>query len=255
MPHVLIYHDITPPGRVDEVGFPGAVAARYKLDPERFRRHLDALAAADVTIGLVADGQLPEAALTFDDGGASALDAAGELERRGWRGHFFVTTGRLGTPGFLDPAGVRELVERGHAVGSHSVTHPPYMGRLARGDIDREWQESRAALGDLLGEPPATASVPGGFLTRGLIDSAAAAGYRVLMTSEPSSRVRRHGDLLVLGRYSIWSTTSPSRAAAFARGSVPARARSWVEWNVKQRAKRLSPGAFEALRRVRARAR
>jgi peptidoglycan/xylan/chitin deacetylase (PgdA/CDA1 family) len=255
MPHVLIYHDITPPGRVDEVGFPGPVAARYKLDPERFRSHLDAVAATGVEVGLVADGGLPPAALTFDDGGASALQAADELEARGWRGHFFATTGRIGSAGFLDPEAIRELAERGHVVGSHSVSHPRYMGRLSREVIDREWRDSRDTLSDILGDPPATASVPGGFLTRAVIESAAAAGYLVLMTSEPSSRVRRHGDLLVLGRYSIWSTTSASRAAAFVRGSRPARARSWVEWNLKQRAKRLSPRAFEALRRRRARAR
>ena len=84
-------------------------------------------------VGLVLPGaRRPRVALTFDDGGASALDIAGMLERRGWRGHFFVTTSRIGEPGFVGPDAVRELAERGHDVGSHSHTHPTYMGNLDR---------------------------------------------------------------------------------------------------------------------------
>jgi peptidoglycan/xylan/chitin deacetylase (PgdA/CDA1 family) len=164
-----------------------------------------------------------------------------------------VTTGRLATPGFLRPDAVRELVARGHIVGSHSVTHPTYIGRLPWDEIHREWRESRDDLAELLGEPPRTASVPGGFLTRAVVESAASAGYDVLMTSEPSSTPDRHDGMLVLGRYTIWATTPPARAAAYARGSRVAHGRLWLEWKAKQRAKRLSPRAFEAVRRLRAR--
>jgi len=245
-----MYHDIAPPEERDSVGFPGPAAARYKLAPDAFRAHLDAVARTGVEIGLAGDlAALPPAAISFDDGGGSALAAADELERRGWRGHFFVTTGRIGSPGFLDDDGVRELARRGHVVGSHSVSHPTYMGRLPRAELDREWRESRERLGDLLGAPPAAASVPGGFVTPSVIESAAAAGYELLMTSTPSSAVRGHDGLRVLGRYTIRATTPPARAAAYARGARGAHARAWLAWNAKQRAKRLSPRAFEAARR------
>ena len=248
-----MYHDIATADERDSVGFPGPVAGRYKLDPADFRAHLDAVAAAGVEIGLVdRTAALPAAAISFDDGGASALTAADELERRGWRGHFFVTTGRIGSSAFLDEDDVRELARRGHVVGSHSVSHPTYMGRLPRDELDREWRESRERLAEILGEPPSTASVPGGFLSRGVIESAAAAGYEVLMTSEPSSTVNQHDGLRVLGRYTIWATTPPERAAAYVRGARLPRARLWLGWKVKQRAKRLSPRAFEARRRRRA---
>jgi peptidoglycan/xylan/chitin deacetylase (PgdA/CDA1 family) len=245
-----MYHDIVPPDERDGVGFPGPLAGRYKLDPDAFRAHLDAVARTGVEIGLVSgSADLPPAAISFDDGGGSAVAAAEELESRGWRGHFFVTTGRIGSPGFLDEDGVRELARRGHAVGSHSVSHPTYMGRLTRAELDREWRESRERLSELLGEPPATASVPGGFLSSGVIEAAAAAGYEVLMTSEPSSAMHVHDGLHVLGRYTIRATTPPARAAAYVRGARLARARLWLSWNAKQLAKRVSPGAFEALRR------
>jgi peptidoglycan/xylan/chitin deacetylase (PgdA/CDA1 family) len=145
----LIYHDIAAPAERDSVGFPGPVAGRYKLAPDHFAAHLDAL--PDVSLwepGRDGGG----AALTFDDGGASALHAAEALERRGWRGHFFITTGRIGTNGFLDAGGVRELAARGHAVGGHSHTHPTYMGKLSRSEQLDEWRRSRDALADLLGE-------------------------------------------------------------------------------------------------------
>jgi len=246
----LIYHDIAAPAERDSVGFPGPVAGRYKLAPDHFEAHLDAL--PDVSLwepGRDGGG----AALTFDDGGASALHAAEALERRGWRGHFFITTGRLGTKGFLDAGGVRELAARGHAVGGHSHTHPTYMGKLSRSEQLDEWRRSRDALADLMGEAPAGASVPGGFFTPSVAETAAEAGYEWLMTSEPESKVRLEWGIPVIGRYTIWATTPASRAAAYARGDRLPRARLWLEWNAKQRAKRLSPRAFEAARRLRAR--
>jgi peptidoglycan/xylan/chitin deacetylase (PgdA/CDA1 family) len=248
--YALIYHDLARPPERDSVGFPGPVAGRYKLDPADFEAHLDALPP----VSLWEPGQDGRGAvLTFDDGGSSALHVADALEGHGWRGHFFITTGRIGTAGFLDAGGVRELAARGHAVGGHSHTHPTYMGKLSRGEQLDEWRRSRDALGDLLGEPPASASVPGGFFTPSVAETAGEAGYAWLMTSEPESKVRLEWGIPVIGRYTIWSTTPPSRAAAYARGDRLPRARLWLEWNAKQRAKRLSPRAFEAARRLRAR--
>jgi peptidoglycan/xylan/chitin deacetylase (PgdA/CDA1 family) len=249
----LLYHDVVEPERQDSAGFPGALAARYKLDPALFEAHLDAIGATGVEIGLVRpDRRMPDAALTFDDGGASAVTTAAMLENRGWLGHFFITTSRIGTPGFLEPEAVRALAERGHVVGSHSHTHPTYMGKLPRSAIEREWGESRAILGEILGEEPTVASVPGGLLSRAVVEAAAETGYRVLMTSEPVGQVRRLDTLATVGRFSIWSTTPAARAAAYVTGSRWARAELWLEWNAKGLAKRLSPRAYQALRRLRA---
>jgi peptidoglycan/xylan/chitin deacetylase (PgdA/CDA1 family) len=252
-PRVLMYHDLANADEQDRAGFPGAVAGRYKLAPDRFEAHLDAIAATGARVGLWAPARSrAPVVLTFDDGGASALDAAAALERRGWHGHFFITTSRIGTAAFLSADGVRELAGRGHVVGSHSHSHPTYMGRLSRSELDREWRESRAILGDVLGEAPTGASVPGGFFTRDVARAAAAAGYSSLMTSTPRSHVDLRDGLPVLGRYTIWATTPPSTAAGYARGAPLPRARLWVEWNAKQAAKRISPRAFERLRRLRA---
>lgn len=255
MTAVLIYHDIAHEPERESIGFPGPLAARYKLEPARFEEHLEAIATTGVEVGLVEQGgsAWPQAALTFDDGGATALAAAAALEARGWRGHFFITTSRIGTPGFLDADGVRELATRGHAVGSHSHSHPTLMGRLPGPEIAREWRQSRDVLAELLGAPPDSAAVPGGSLSDAVIREAAAAGYRLLMTSEPTTRRSRHDDLTVVGRYTIWATTQAGQAAGYACGARAARARLWLEWNAKGIPKRLTPRLYQSLRRVRAR--
>jgi peptidoglycan/xylan/chitin deacetylase (PgdA/CDA1 family) len=250
--YVLLYHDVVQPADRDAVGFPGAVAARYKLSPELFEAHLEAIAEAGVGIGLVDPAAAaPAAAFSFDDAGASALTAAEALERRDWRGHFFVPTERLGTPGFLDPSEVRDLAHRGHEIGSHSHTHPRYMGRLPRERVLEEWRRSRGILAEVLGWEPVSASVPGGSLSRAVIECAAEAGYRVLMTSEPTARVRSDDGLLRVGRYGIWATTSPTRAAAYVRGARRPRARLWLEWNGKTLARRANSRLYERLRELR----
>jgi peptidoglycan/xylan/chitin deacetylase (PgdA/CDA1 family) len=251
----LIYHDVAAPQQREQAGFPGPLAAPYKLSPEQFEAHLDALAATGIDVGLLAPGAAaPGVALTFDDGGASSLEIAAGLEARGWRGHFFVVSERVGTPGFLDADGVRELVARGHAVGSHTATHPMGMRRLDAAALAREWRDSRAALAGVLGAPPALAAVPGGSLSRAVIATAADAGYGLLLTSEPSTRVRRHGAMELRGRYAVWAATPPETVAAYARGDRGPRARLWLSWNAKTLAKRISPGGYDALRRACARA-
>lgn len=254
MTYVLLYHDIAVPAERDSVGFPGGPAGRYKLEPALFEAHLDAIEATGVDVGLVEpDVTRPGAALTFDDAGLSALSAADRLEQHGWRGHFFVPTAHIGTPGFLGAEALRELADRGHDVGSHSHTHPAYMGRLPYAQVLDEWRRSQDVLRELLGGEPATASVPGGSLSRAVVESAAEAGYRVLMTSEPTSRINRQGGLQCVGRYAIWATTPAERAEAYVRGASIPRAQLWLAWNAKKLAKRTNSSLYERVRRARSR--
>lgn len=256
MTYVLLYHDIAFPAQRDTVGFPGGAAGRYKLTPELFEAHLDAIEATGVEVGLVEPGGLgPAAALSFDDAGASALSAADRVEERGWRAHFFVPTAYIGTAGFLGPEALRDLANRGHAVGSHSHTHPAYLGRLPQAKVIEEWQRSRVVLGEVLGRDPPTASVPGGSLSRTVVECAAQAGYRILMTSEPTSRVSRRDGLECVGRYAIWATTSAERAAAYVRGARLPRAQLWLGWNAKKLAKRVDSPLYERLRTAQGRRR
>lgn len=237
----LMYHDVTPRGREDTSGFAGGDAARYKLTPERFDAHLRRLAgsgATPVTIDAAAalNGSAgPSCLLTFDDGGASAATRiADSLERRGWRGHFFVTTAYLNRPAFLTAADLRSLRRRGHVIGSHSHSHPLRMSACSAARLADEWRHSIAILSDVLGEAIATASVPGGASSQLVERTAADAGVRYLFTSEPTHRTRRTAGMLVVGRYAMFAQTSAAAAAAIVGGSWTVRLASVAEWQVKQ---------------------
>ena len=120
-----MYHDVVA-GDPAQSGFAGPGADRYKVPRTRFEEHLGAIASARLTPHLVGSSTAGlSLLLTFDDGGASAATvAAPSLDARGWPGHFFVTTERIGTPGFLTGDQLLALHEAGHIVGSHG-THAP----------------------------------------------------------------------------------------------------------------------------------
>jgi peptidoglycan/xylan/chitin deacetylase (PgdA/CDA1 family) len=251
----LMYHDVVPAGMEDSSGFPGRDAALYKLTPERFESHLDAITRThgrrpplSEAEALRAEADRP--AITVDDGGASALGAADALERHGLRGHFFVTVNYIGTRGFLDPAGIRELRRRGHTVGSHSCSHPLRMGHLSPARLSHEWTTSRAALSDILGEDIRTVSLPGGDFAPSVATAAADAGFTRLFTSEPIMTVRQHGPMTIAGRFTIKRWTSAPTAAALAAGRWLPCTRQVTLWNMKKLAKGIGGERYLRWRRT-----
>ncbi|NOK16802.1 polysaccharide deacetylase family protein [Corallococcus carmarthensis] len=83
--------------------------------------------------------------LTFDDARASQVNAASLLEARGLRGTFFVSSGRLGIPGYLTLDQIRRFQAAGHEVGGHTVSHV----QLPTLDVDsqrRQVCDDRVAL-------------------------------------------------------------------------------------------------------------
>lgn len=200
----LMYHEVTDDPKSS--GFQRAAALPYTLTRAAFGRHLDAIAGGALVPQLVTDIDLAQngrgrhLVLTFDDGGASAMYAAEALGRRGWKGHFFIVTGRIGERTFLKGSDIKELRAAGHLIGSHSHTHPDIFRGLTRGMMTTEWKVSCAILEALLGEPCTAASVPGGDISRTVLESVGDAGIRYLFTSEPQLRPQRVGATWVLGR-------------------------------------------------------
>lgn len=242
----LMYHDVVARGSDDASGFPGSDAALYKLDRDQFALHLAAIRGAvrsplsSVLAPQTQDSASPPVFITFDDGGVSAHSCIADmLEEFGWKGHFFVTAGRVGSPGFVTADHVRDLHRRGHVIGSHSWSHPLRMSHCAPDDLALEWRRSVDALSDMLGERVSTASVPGGYYSSKVAEAAGNAGIEVLFTSEPTSRSRRVQRCLVLGRYTIQRWTSPRAAAAIAAGRAVPRLRQLLLWNAKKLSKRI----------------
>ena len=245
----LLYHDVyaESPG---ESGFEGAGAQRYKLPLADFEGQIRRLGEVLDDPPLLVSGPRDPAArglpvaLTVDDGGLSYHSLVAErLEARGWRGHCFVTTARIGRRGFLHKHHLRELHSRGHLIGSHSVTHPGRFAACAPEEMLREWRESRATLQDILGAEVTTASVPGGYFSAQVARTAAAAGMTALFTSEPEIRVRELGGCAVLGRFAIRRGDHPDYAAKLVLGAPGARYGAWLAWNGKKALKALlGPG-------------
>jgi peptidoglycan/xylan/chitin deacetylase (PgdA/CDA1 family) len=240
MMRALLYHDVAPRAAWPATGFQGGDADVYKLTPEQFEAHLDALGACGRPPVLPDDPGADSRAwtLTFDDGGDSALEViAPALERRGWRGVFLMTTGRIGTRGFLGEDGLRELVGRGHRVGSHSVSHPLVMSACPPAMLEAEWRDSVDALERLLGARPSIASIPGGAYDASVAAAAERAGIRTLLTSEPVARAWFVGNVRCVGRFTIWQGMSPAAAHSFASGTGWWPARQRAVWEGKKIAK------------------
>ena len=232
----LMYHDICADPATS--GFPGGWADFYKIGPQEFADHLEAIAATSaVSIGGLVTAPWDDGAvfITFDDGGAASLDAARMLEERGWRGHFFVATDYIGKPGFLTAAQLTELDRRGHCIGSHGASHRSRMSACSERELNEEWQSSVRILSGILGHPVTVASVPGGYYSRPVGAAAERAGIQFLFTSEPTASLHREGTCTVLGRYYVRRGTPASAAASFAGGSsVWARLRQSYGWTCKK---------------------
>lgn len=252
----LMYHDVVEPGRHASSGISGADADLYKLEQVDFRAHLDAVARiARDRVGTCtgaptsAEPGREPVFLTFDDGGASAPWIARELEQRGWRGHFFITTDWIGKPGFVTAAELRAMYAAGHVIGSHSASHPLRLSGLERSAIAREWRESVQALAEVLGAAVTVGSVPGGFYSREVAETAAESGIRTLFTSEPTEQAWQAGGCWMLGRYFVQSGMAPEVAASFAGGAAGPRRKQRTVWTLKKIAKALG-GDFYVRARV-----
>lgn len=237
------YHEVTDDPAAS--GFQRPAAVPFKLTCSAFRRHLDAIAKERIPelITAVDPGDPRQhLVLTFDDGGQSGMYAADELARRGWRGHFFVVTSRIGTAGFLTASDIRQLNRDGHIVGSHTHTHPNFFRELAWDRMSDEWRISTDCLAQLLGQPVRSASIPGGDLSDRVVWSAMESGVEFLFTSEPTTQPVRIDATWVLGRFIPKVNTPAWRIRELAGFRGWERAMAWRQ--IKLRVRALLPGLF-----------
>lgn len=251
----LMYHGVAAEGGPRD-GFPGPGAAAYSVAPARFGEHLERIAAAPGRPPGRVDALTDETAgpgawmLTFDDGAASMVEAAEQLARRSWLGHFFIPTDLVGSPGFLGWDDVCGLARAGHVIGSHSSSHPDRMAACSWEQLLDEWSRSAGVLAEALGRPVSTASVPGGLYSASVGRAAAAAGFTTLFTSLPSQRVGSIDGCLLIGRYAIRRDTPADEAAAAAAGRAVPWARQRTAWELRGAAKRIAGDRYEGVRRA-----
>ncbi len=234
---IVNFHGIGAAQRVLERG-----EARYWLDEGRFRDMLDRI-AAHAERGLLR--------LTFDDGNISDLAiAAPEVKGRGMRATFFVLAGRIGQPGSLSGADIRELLAMGMEIGNHGsgadIRELLAMGMeignhgfdhvdwtsLSPRRLEQQLRCSRAAIEDVAGAAVRVAAMPFGRYNAAVIRALSAAGYAEVYSSDGGSAAPA---AFVKPRKTVVADMSDMEVDAMLAGRLPwpRRARRWVSMTVK----------------------
>lgn len=142
----------------------------------------------------------PPVALTFDDGYRDVYrHAYPVLRRHGIPAVVFPVAGGLGKSGVVWPesedatpaellteAEVREMAEGGIEFGSHLMDHV-HADRLGQAPLTEQLVQSKALLERVSGQDVVSLAYPFGAHSDGVVSAAAAAGYRIAVTTERGS--------------------------------------------------------------------
>lgn len=169
-PLALMYHGIS--SAQHPLSAMPAEDIPYALEEQVFSRHLQCIGSAPVL-------------LTFDDGDAGwYYSALPLLEKAGLRALFFVTPGLVGTSGYCSWEQLRALVEAGHQIGTHGLTHR-FLPDLDEPDCLQELTASKQEIEKRLGISVDSVSFPGGRYGSRELALARRAGYRQCYSSAP----------------------------------------------------------------------
>jgi peptidoglycan/xylan/chitin deacetylase (PgdA/CDA1 family) len=134
---------------------------------------------------------------TFDDGNLSDIEIRARLiEGAGRTATFFVLADRIGQPHFLTADHLRDLIARGHRIGSHGAAHVDWTG-LGEAGLQRELIVARDTI--------AEAGIPFGRYNAGVLKALRAAAYARAFSSDggavtgsdwPVPRTNQKGELL-----------------------------------------------------------
>jgi peptidoglycan/xylan/chitin deacetylase (PgdA/CDA1 family) len=163
----LTFHGV---GEIERRLDPGE--EQYWVGREQFESTLDSVAGRN------------DVRIMFDDGNESDLRyALPELRRRGLKATFFVVAGRLGVPGFLDQAGVRELAAEGMTIGCHGMRHRSWR-RLGEQALTEEMVDARRLLEQVVERAVTEAACPFGLYDRRVLHWLRRSGYTRIYTSD-----------------------------------------------------------------------
>jgi peptidoglycan/xylan/chitin deacetylase (PgdA/CDA1 family) len=104
------------------------------------------------------------------------------LAEHGARAIFFITTDWIGTPGYMDAAGLSALHAAGMLIGAHGCSHRLFS-ELSVAELRREMADSKKRLEDILGAAVPAMAEPGGRSHPAQRDVAREVGYEHIFTS------------------------------------------------------------------------
>ncbi len=213
---VLGYHDFSETERETEM----------RIRTSKFRAQMQALKDLDLSVIPMADFQAwkrgekdiadKSIVITIDDGWKAVYtDAFPILKEFGYPFTLFLYKNYVDGGGkALTTAMIKEMMEHGATIGSHSVSHPlPGAVKTHRRKgsdaydkfLRNELGESKRFLEAAFGERVTAYAYPGGFHTEEMFPLAAELGYEHLFTVLPG-KIRRSNDDRTLPRYIILGT-------------------------------------------------
>lgn len=214
----LMYHELEIPGRPLCQTEPGYV--RYVPHASEFQSQMQLIKSQGwrgVCVKEALRYQPDTVAITFDDGSETDLICAAPiLQELGFGATFYITTGFIGKPGYLNRSQLQELSQMGFEIGCHSMTHA-YLTDLRAEEMTREVVEAKSQLEQLIGKPVEHFSCPGGRHNQRVSDVARHAGYRTVATSRLLAN-SPFSNPFALGRVSIMRSTSLSEFENLYRG-------------------------------------
>ncbi|MFA5073585.1 MAG: polysaccharide deacetylase family protein [Nitrospirota bacterium] len=140
--------------------------------------------------------------LTFDDGHESDYTMVLPLlQQYAFRATFFITTGWIGTNGYMNKEQLLSLKKSGMSIQSHAQTHR-FLDGLPPDALAQELSESRDAIEQIVHSRVEAISFPGGRYSRQVIESARAQGYQACFCSAPRG-VRTSLNMFLIGRHAM----------------------------------------------------
>jgi peptidoglycan/xylan/chitin deacetylase (PgdA/CDA1 family) len=123
-------------------------------------------------------------AITFDDGNESdALIALPELAKHNLKAIFFVISGRIGLPHYLDKVALRDLVSAEMEIGSHGMHHSDWR-KLNAMTLHVELDASRRRIEDVCGKSVTKVGIPFGSYDRHVLKQLRAEHLECVYTSD-----------------------------------------------------------------------
>lgn len=207
------FHGIGKPGDTIEQD-----EAIYWVDEGRFR---------DIVARSLRSERAAKVRFSFDDGNLSdLLYGAPVMRDHGRHAIFFVLTGRIGQPGYLDEEGIRAISDMGMEIGLHGENHVCWRD-ADDVTLDRELVHARERLSDAAGAAITRAAMPFGAYNKRLLKRLSADGFEEVFTTD--SGPAREGAWLQ-SRSCIQSDTSDRYLDDIVAGHLP------MKWKLRRAA-------------------
>lgn len=163
--------------------------------------------------------------ITFDDGHDSQIkNALPLLEKNKFPATFYISTGLLGKPGYMNDDQIKQLVAGGHHIGAHTISHP-HLPTLSDADQEKELSESQKYLKEKFGVGAQDFASPYGDVNDQVMQKVIAR-YRSHRNVLPGFNYRDNFDAYGVGVQNVLLTTTEADVRAWIDAAIANK--SWL---------------------------